>query len=155
MIPVPTVEGWSDVHCSIDKGRVERNGEGEEPRRNVPQSKGERKRVERAGGQAGKYERSDEQAVAVDEGKEHAGQGKRCRSEKQDSPWPQQSAEIHGKGADKHQRNVKGAANPCAVVETDAGVALEVGKAERNHSACQRDDSRARDDTQDPEEGTL
>ena len=50
MLSVPSIKGWSDVHGSIDKRRVERNREGKEARRNVPQRERERERVEGAGG---------------------------------------------------------------------------------------------------------
>src|SRR5207245_10567448 len=50
MLSVPSIKGWSDVHGSIDKRRVEGNREGKEARRNVPQRERERERVEGAGG---------------------------------------------------------------------------------------------------------
>ncbi len=48
-------------------------------------------------------------------------------------------------GADDHEGNVVGAADPGAVVETDSDVAFEIGKAERDHSAGERDNTRSHD----------
>ncbi len=155
MVSVPAIKRWGDVYGAIDANRVEGDGERKEPKRNISQRKRERKRVEGAGGEPGEHECGNEQGVAMDEGKVDADQRKCRRSKKQNSPWSHQTAEIHGEGADEDERNVVGAADPCAVVEANSDMAPQISKAESNHAARERDNSRAHDYAQDPKQGAF
>jgi hypothetical protein len=67
-----------------------------------------------------------------------------ARGSKQHAPSPQQAAEIHCERADEHERHVVSAADPGAIVNPDAEIAFEICRAQGEHAAGQRDDSRAK-----------
>ena len=56
------------------------------------------------------------------------------------------SAEINRERPDEHQRNIEGAADPGAVVETNSQVAFKISKAQRDHAASESDDTCPGDD---------
>ena len=78
----------------------------------------------------------------------------RC-GRQQNPSWRNQSAEVHGKWADKHQANVESGADPSALVVPKSEVAFEIGKTERDHPARESDDSRAEDHAEDSEHWAL
>src|SRR5579863_4513154 len=155
MISVPAIERWGDVYGPIDERRVERDCKRKKAQRNISQREGERKRIERAGGQAGQNERHDQQAVTVDQWKESADQRKYRRGVEQNFPRSQQGPHKNSERPDEHQCNVEGAAEPRSVVEADSDGALEIRKPERNHAPGERDNPRAHDHSQDSEQRTL
>jgi hypothetical protein len=91
----------------------------------------------------------------VDERKKGADHRENCGRNHEDPAWADQCAEINGEGANEHQGDVVGAADPRAVVETDSDVALEIRQTERQHTAGERYNTGAHDDTQDAEQRAL
>ena len=87
------------------------------------------------------------QAVVVDERKKGADHREDRGRNHENPSWPDQRAEIDGEGADEHQGDIVGAADPRAVVETDSDVAFEIGETERQHTARERYNTGAHDDT--------
>src|ERR1700691_829509 len=77
------------------------------------------------------------------------------RGRQQNSPRPHEPAEEDSEWADEHQPDVEGRTDPCALVVTEPQVALQVGKAERDHSARESDNPRAGNDTEDSKQWTL
>src|ERR1700686_2671985 len=77
----------------------------------------------------------------------------RCNHE--DPASSKQTANINGKGTDKHECHVVGASDPGAIIETDTQASLEVGRTESEHAAGQRNDTSTHNDAQDPKQWTL
>src|ERR1700747_3344231 len=150
MVSVPAIKGWCDVHGPVNERCGERDRKGKKSKRNIAQGKGKCKGVERTRGEPRQRNGHEEQAVVVDEWKEHADYRKcRCCKE-QNSPRSDQTAEIHGEGPDEHQAHVGSGAKPRAGIEANSEVAFEVCQPKGNHAAGQRDRSRSYDDPKNP-----
>src|SRR6266853_6025338 len=130
MVPVPTVERGRDVYRTIHEGCVQGNCERKVSKRNVAKSEREREWIERAGGQATQNHHCNHQAVTVHEGQEDKQHSEECCGCEQDAPRSHQAAEIHGEGADKHQADIEGGANPRALVISKSMEAPEICQAE-------------------------
>ena len=89
------------------------------------------------------------------EGQEAVDQCEAGGRDDQDTARAQQSAEIHGEWPDEHQRDVECAPDPCAIVEANPQAAFQVGSAETQESAGERDNARAHHDAENAEHGAI
>src|SRR5260221_7220398 len=152
MVSVPAVKRRCDVHRPIHKGRVQGKCERKVSKRNVAQRERERERIERAGGQAAEECHCNHEAVTVRKGQENKQHGEKGGGCEQNAPRTHQTAEIHRERANKHQASVEGTANPCALVVPKSVKAPEIGHAERDHAAGQRDNSRTYNHAENPQQ---
>src|SRR6266480_5324143 len=138
MISVPAVERRCDVHRTVHEGCVQGKCKRKVSKGNVAKRERECEWIERTGGQATQKYNCNRQAVTV-----HKGQGDKQYGEErggceQDAPRSHQTTEIHGEGADKHQADIEGGANPRALVISKSMEAPEICQAEGDHPAGER-----------------
>src|SRR6266852_6086790 len=152
MFSVPSVKRRRDVHRPIHEGCVQRKCERKVAKRNVPEGERKREWIECAGGQTAEKRQCNHQAIAVSEGQEDEQYGEKGGGREQDAPRTHQTAEEHGERADKHQAGIEGTANPCALVVPESVKSPEIGHAEGDHPACERDNPGARNYAENPQQ---
>src|ERR1700691_5681731 len=87
----------------------------------------------------------------MDEWERKRSYGEKSCGKQQHAPRAQQPSKVDGERADKHERCIEGTVEPGAIVEANANVAFQIGKAETEHAAGKGDESCAGDDSQDTE----
>ena len=154
VLAIPAEERGCDVYGAVDGGGVERQREGQEAQRNIPQGKCESEWVERSRGESRHDKSGDQQAEAVDHRQEPAEECKQTGRGQKYAARPEQTADIYREWTDEHQRDVKGAANPSPIVVADSQTALQIARTQRQHPAGERHNSRPHHNTQDSKQGT-
>ena len=156
MFAEPAIKRGSDVDSAVDERGVQCERERKKAKRDTAKGEGQGEGVEGARSESGEDERGDEQAVVVDERQKHTEQREGGGREDKYSTRAEQSAEIDGEWADEHERDIEGAADPRAVVETDAQGAFKVGGAKSSsRRPSEGDNSRAHHDAENAEERTV
>src|ERR1700729_3680260 len=94
MVSIPAIERRRDVYRPVHKGRVEGDRERKVSQRNVAKGKRQCERIERACGQPGNDQCSNQKTVAMDEREKQRGYGEKSRRKQEHAPWPQQPPEV-------------------------------------------------------------